>query len=137
MKTETEAAARGADLRCRFELVGTPAELPNAYQTTLLRAAQASLANVWAHAHARSAVVTLSFLDADPGTEVTLDVFDDGVGFDPTTAAGTARGDGTGVGLSGLRERVTALNGSLDVESSPGEGTVVAIRLPLRGKDPA
>jgi signal transduction histidine kinase len=107
--------------------VGTPVELPSAYQTTLLRAAQASLANVWAHAHARAAVVTLSF----PGTEVMLDVFDDGVGFEPSTAAGTARGDGTGVGLMSLRERLAALDGNLEIESAPGEGTVVAIRVPL------
>lgn len=126
-KTETEAAARGTALRCRFELVGTPVELPNTYQTTLLRAAQASLANVWAHAKARAAVVTLSF----PGSEVTLDIFDDGVGFEPTTATGTARGDGTGVGLLSLRERLAALDGRLDLESAPGEGTVVAIRVPL------
>jgi signal transduction histidine kinase len=128
-KTETEAAARGTVLRCRFELVGTPVELPNTYQTTLLRAAQASLANVWAHARGRSAVVTLSFL----GSEVTLDVFDDGIGFEPSKVAGAARGDGTGVGLQSLRERLAALDGSLDVESAPGEGTVVAIRVPLPG----
>ncbi|WP_017197249.1 sensor histidine kinase [Arthrobacter sp. M2012083] len=126
-KTETEAAARGSALRCRFELVGAPVELPNTYQTTLLRAAQASLANVWAHAHARAAVVTLSFL----GAEVTLDVFDDGIGFEPSTAAGTARGDGTGVGLQSLRERLAALDGRLEIESAPGEGTVVAVRVPL------
>ncbi|MBP2268249.1 signal transduction histidine kinase [Pseudarthrobacter sp. PvP004] len=126
-KTETEAAARGSALRCRFELVGAPVELPNTYQTTLLRAAQASLANVWAHAHARAAVVTLSFL----GAEVTLDVFDDGIGFEPSTAAGIARGDGTGVGLQSLRERLAALDGSLEIESAPGEGTVVAVRMPL------
>ncbi|MFJ5957383.1 sensor histidine kinase [Paenarthrobacter sp. NPDC092416] len=132
-KTETEAAARGTLLRCRFELVGTPVELPNAYQTTLLRAAQASLANVWAHAKARTAVVTLSFL----GSEVTLDVFDDGIGFEPSTAAGTARGDGTGVGLKSLRERLAALDGRLDIESAPGEGTVVAIRVPLPAEDGA
>ncbi|MGO4591643.1 sensor histidine kinase [Paenarthrobacter sp. 2TAF44] len=126
-KTETEAAARGTALRCRFELVGTPLDLPNTYQTTLLRAAQASLANVWAHARASAVVVTLSFL----GSEVTLDVFDDGVGFEPSKAAGNARGDGTGVGLQGLRERLAALEGSLDIESAPGEGTVVALRVPL------
>lgn len=127
-QTEAEAAARGAMLGCRFELQGTPVALPNPYQTTLLRAAQSSLANVWAHARAKTAVVTLSFLDA----EVTMDVFDDGEGFDPVTAAAAAsRGDGTGVGLKNLRERLAALNGTLDVESAPGEGTVVAIRLPL------
>ncbi|MNI67028.1 sensory histidine kinase UhpB [compost metagenome] len=82
---------------------------------------------MWAHAHARAAVVTLSFL----GAEVTLDVFDDGIGFEPSTAAGTARGDGTGVGLQSLRERLAALDGSLEIESAPGEGTVVAVRMPL------
>jgi signal transduction histidine kinase len=132
-KTETEAAARGTTLRCRFQLIGTPMELPNTYQTTLLRAAQASLANVWAHAKARAVVVTLSFL----GSEVTLDVFDDGIGFEPSTAVGTARGDGTGVGLLSLRERLAALDGSLEIESAPGEGTVVAIRVPLPAEEGA
>ena len=130
-KTETEAAARGTTMRVRFQLVGAPVDLPNAFQTTLLRAAQASLANVWKHAQARAAVVTLSFLES----EVTLDVFDDGVGFEPSTAAHAVRGDGSGVGLSGLRERLAALNGSLEVESAPGEGTVVAARLPLPEED--
>lgn len=130
-KTETEAAARGTALRCRFELVGTPLDLPNTYQTTLLRAAQASLANVWAHARASAVVVTLSFL----GSEVTLDVFDDGVGFEPSAVGVNARGDGTGVGLQSLRERLTALEGSLDIESAPGEGTVVALRVPLPARE--
>jgi signal transduction histidine kinase len=127
-KTETEAAARGTRLRCRFDLEGTPVELPNPYRTTLLRAAQASLANVWVHAKAGTAVVTLSFL----GSEVAMDIYDDGAGFDPSAVTDPAgRPDGSGYGLKSLQERVTALHGSLDIESAPGEGTVVAIRLPL------
>ncbi|MDN4643287.1 sensor histidine kinase [Arthrobacter sp. PsM3] len=127
-KTETEAAARGTRLRCRFDLEGTPVELPNPYSTTLLRAAQASLANVWVHASAGTAVVTLSFL----GSEVAMDIYDDGAGFDPAQVTDAARRpDGSGYGLKSLQERVTALHGSLDIESAPGEGTVVAIRLPL------
>jgi len=124
-QTETEAAARGAALSCRLEVEGTPAELPNPYRTTLLRAAQSSLANVWTHANARTAVVTLSFL----GSEVAMDIFDDGAGFDPKAVPD--RADGSGYGLASLRDRVAALAGTLDLESAPGEGTVVAIRLPL------
>jgi len=132
-KTETEAAAWGARLRCRFGLEGTPVQLPNPYRTTLLRAAQASLANVWVHARAGTAVVTLSFL----GSEVAMDIYDDGTGFDPSAVADPAgRPDGSGYGLKSLQERVAALDGSLDIESAPGEGTVVAIRLPL-GDAPA
>lgn len=126
-QTETEAAARGTALRCRLEIDGTPAELPNPYRTTLLRAAQSSLANVRTHAHAGTAVVTLSFL----GSEVAMDIYDDGAGFDPSAVAD--RADGSGYGLTSLRHRVAALAGTLDLESAPGEGTVVAIRLPLEG----
>ncbi|WP_426227409.1 sensor histidine kinase [Pseudarthrobacter sp. DSP2-3-2b1] len=128
-ETETLAAARGSGLRCRFELVGGPAELPPQYSVTLLRAAQASLANVKQHAKASTAVVTLAFL----GDEVTLDVYDDGIGFTPEAAdSGVAgRADGSGFGLRSLAARVGELDGSLEVEAAPGEGTVVAIRLPL------
>ncbi|MGY2744006.1 signal transduction histidine kinase [Arthrobacter sp. UYCu723] len=127
--TETSAAARGSGLRCRFELDSDPAELPQPYRVTLLRAAQASLANVRDHAKASNAVVTVAFL----GSEVTMDIYDDGVGFDPAglTARMDARTDGSGFGIRSLQERVTALKGSLELESAPGEGTVVAIRLPL------
>lgn len=76
---------------------------------------------------ADTAVVSLGFLADD----VTLDIYDDGAGFD-SSAAGL-RADGTGFGLVSLRDRVAALGGSLAVESAPGEGTVVAIRLPLAG----
>lgn len=129
-QTETEAAARGKALRCRLEIDGTPAELLHPYRTTLLRAAQASLANVWAHADARTAVVTLSFL----GTEVAMDIFDDGDGFDPSAVPD--RADGSGYGLKSLRDRVAALAGTIDLESAPGDGTVVAIRLPLGKEEP-
>ena len=129
--TETGAAAAGLALRCRLEVDGGPQDLPQPVRVALLRAAQASLANVRDHARAANVVVTLAFLD----TEVTMDVYDDGTGFDPAVAAGAAdSADGSGFGLRSLRERVAALNGSLAVESAPGDGTVVAIRLPLEEK---
>lgn len=130
-KTQREANARGVRLTCTFRLDGEPIDLPQPYRVTLLRAAQASLANVWMHAKAESAVVSLAFL----GREVTLDVFDDGRGFEPEKLADTVAGrvDGSGFGLRSLRERVEAQGGSMSIESAPGEGTVVAVRLPLDG----
>ncbi|WP_345153795.1 sensor histidine kinase [Arthrobacter ginkgonis] len=125
--TEQRSAASGRPLQCRFVLEGNPVPLPAAYEATLLRAAQASLANVAAHSQARSAVVSLAFL----GEDVTLDVYDDGIGFAPARIG--PRADGTGYGLPSLRERVAGLDGSLEVESAPGEGAVVAVRLPLAG----
>ncbi|WP_026118149.1 sensor histidine kinase [Nocardiopsis salina] len=118
-----DTAGEGVD--CRFRLDGTPVRLPSEYDVALLRAAQASLGNVAAHARASTAVVTLGYLD----DQVTLDVYDDGTGFRPEEVR--SRPDGTGYGLAALRERVAALGGRLDVESAPGEGTAVAVRLPL------
>jgi len=128
-KTQLEAAARGVNLNCTFRVDGDPVDLPQPYRVTLLRAAQASLANVWLHARAGTAVVSLAYLD----TEVTLDVYDDGRGFAPSSlaAAAAGRADGSGFGLVSLRQRVAAQSGTLEIESAPGEGTVVAIRLPL------
>ncbi|RKT88047.1 Signal transduction histidine kinase [Saccharopolyspora antimicrobica] len=117
--------ARETGTDCRLLTNGAPVALPSSYEVALLRAAQTSLSNVTRHAAATTAVVTLGYLD----TEVTLDIYDDGTGFDPTTVRPAP--DGTGYGLTGLRERITALGGSMAVESAPGDGTAVAIRLPL------
>ncbi|MCW1249298.1 sensor histidine kinase [Acaricomes phytoseiuli] len=127
-ETETSAAAQGLELRCRFQLDGEAAELSQTHQITLFRAAQASLANISEHAGTSTAVVTLAFLES----EVTLDIYDDGRGFDLNQLPGLEqRSDGSGFGIRSLQERVAALQGSLDLESAPGEGTVVGISLPL------
>ncbi|MEC5192372.1 signal transduction histidine kinase [Arthrobacter sp. MP_M7] len=95
-------------------------ELPQPYRVTLLRAAQASLANVRDHARAGNAVVTVAFL----GSEITMDIYDDGAGFEPAGLAARtqARTDGSGYGILSLQQRISALNGSLDLESAPGRG---------------
>ena len=124
---ERRVAAAGGVLKCLFRVDGAPVPLHPAYETTLLRAAQSLLANIEAHAGASSAVLTLEY---SPDS-VALDVFDDGAGFDPAVLPPGPRADGTGFGLLSLRERISDLHGSLSVESAPGEGTVVALRLPL------
>jgi signal transduction histidine kinase len=58
--------------------------------------------------------------------QVELEVQDDGVGFDPSTAS-----DAGGLGLMGMRERAARLGGSLTVLSAPGEGTRVKISVVL------
>ncbi|MET3986773.1 sensor histidine kinase [Streptomyces sp. PvR034] len=119
-------------VRARFSLSGSPAELPTPYEVALLRIAQSALANVVRHAGAGRAEITLTFMDAS----VTLDIVDDGRGFDP--AAGRsgdgdrgAGADGGGFGLPAMRSRAETLGGTFTVESAPGQGTAVAVTLPL------
>ncbi|MEU9253402.1 sensor histidine kinase [Streptomyces sp. NPDC048270] len=111
--------------RVRFSLSGSPRVLPTPYEVALLRIAQSALANVVRHARAKRAEITLTFMDAS----VTLDIVDDGQGFDPRSAA-AARGDG-GFGLPAMRSRAETLGGLFTVESDPGQGTAVAVTLPL------
>ncbi|WP_405422252.1 sensor histidine kinase [Streptomyces erythrochromogenes] len=111
--------------RVRFSLSGRPRVLPTPYEVALLRIAQSALANVVRHARAGRAEITLTFMDAS----VTLDVVDDGHGFDPSSAA-SGSGDG-GFGLPAMRSRAETLRGLFTVESAPGQGTAVAVTLPL------
>jgi signal transduction histidine kinase len=94
-------------------------------EVALLRAAQEALANVAKHARAGRVGLTLSYM-AD---RVTLDVRDDGVGFEP--GAARVRGPATGgFGLAGMRQRVQRLAGRLEIESEPGGGTAVSATVP-------
>ncbi|MEU3610178.1 sensor histidine kinase [Streptomyces sp. NPDC035033] len=116
----------GLTVRCHVE--GVPARrLPDRVQSALLRIAQGALANVREHADARTAALTLTYLD----DRVVLDVADDGRGFDP--AAVRADGGVRGHGLPAIRTRAGQLGGSLTVESAPGEGTVLSAAVPLDG----
>jgi signal transduction histidine kinase len=105
--------------------VGEPRPLPSETEVTLLRVAQEALANAGRHAGASAVALTLAFADG----QVSLDVTDDGVGFDPA-ASPAGNGSAGGFGLTAMRERVAALKGSLDVESDPGQGTTVVATLP-------
>ncbi len=88
--------------------------------------AQGALANVREHAHARTAALTLSFL----GDQVVLDIADDGAGFTEPRAGGEERGE-RGHGLPAMRARVGQLGGTLTIESTAGEGTVLSAAIPL------
>ncbi|WP_306328169.1 sensor histidine kinase [Streptomyces venezuelae] len=123
-RTGAGAHRPGAGPRVRFSVSGTPVELPTPYEVALLRIAQSALANTVRHAAAARAEITLSFMDAS----VTLDVVDDGAGFDPGGVRPSSDG---GFGLPAMRSRAESLGGTFTVESAPGQGTAVAVSLPL------
>jgi signal transduction histidine kinase len=123
-KTVTDWAERHA-VRAGFTVTGTVEPVHDEMAATLLRIAQEALANAGRHAGASRVGVTLSFMD----DELTLDVRDDGRGFDPA-ALPPYRGAG-GFGLGGMRARAERVAGTVEVESEPGHGTAVSVRMPL------
>jgi two-component system sensor histidine kinase DegS len=67
------------------------------------------------------------------GESLTLRVEDDGAGFDARASADPAAG--TGIGLTGMRERIELLRGRLDVHSRLGEGTRLVMTIPWRRRE--
>ena len=96
-------------------------------ETSLYRIAQEALNNIFKHARAARADVLLERRD----TQVVLIIEDDGVGFDPGGAA--APENDRGLGVLGMRERAALAGGTLDIESQPGQGTTIFVRVPLAG----
>ena len=129
------AESLGGTPRWELRIDGTPLPLEPAQVETLHRAAQSLVANVQRHAEAQRCVLTLAWWP----DRVSLDVVDDGRGFDPaavgTPAVAPADGTGGGEGLRLLRSRLERAGGTVAIDSTPGEGTAVGLTLPLRPKE--
>jgi signal transduction histidine kinase len=108
-------------IRVAFESTLAPGRLPPEVETALYRIVQESLTNIVKHARADE----VSIVVGRKGGLVTVVVEDDGVGFEP------ARTREDGLGLIGMRERVSLLGGRLAIESRPGAGTTFVAEVPV------
>jgi len=117
-----EVAKAGLGVRLRVE--GTPSPLPAGVDLSAYRIVQEALTNVVKHAGPARAQVVVGYRDR----EVTVEVTDNGRGVGAPAGDGRA---GVGHGLIGMRERVAAFDGDLEVGPRAGGGFRVAARLPL------
>ncbi|MEV4095682.1 sensor histidine kinase [Streptosporangium saharense] len=124
MTTLARGWARSTGVDLHVEVTGDRVPLSPAIEVALFRVAQEALTNVAKHAGATRAGLTLSYT----GPVVLLDIRDDGTGIlDP---------DGGGFGLSSMRQRLRGVGGSLEIESTPGEGTAVSATVPALQGNP-
>ncbi|HSN41407.1 MAG TPA: PAS domain-containing sensor histidine kinase [Burkholderiales bacterium] len=115
-------------IQCEFEFDPPELELQDPHATAVFRILQESLANVARHAQASLVSVTINVR----GGEVMLRVRDNGRGFEP----GSPRKPNS-FGLVGLRERAHLLDGEISVDTAPGKGTLIDVRIPLQSMAPA
>ena len=116
-------------IHCRFTADPPDLDLQDPHATAIFRIMQESLTNVARHAHASHVDITL---DGANG-EITLRVRDDGCGFAPTDPRKP-----NSFGLVGLRERVYLLDGEITVDTAPGKGATIEVRIPMpQGAVPA
>ena len=112
---------------CSFEVKGTAIRLPASVEITAFRIAQETLSNVSKHASASEVSLKLAF-ESD---ELTLRIRDNGCGFDLSRTLEGADSVGH-LGLLGIKQRVDALGGVLQITSDPGSGTEFEIRMPIQ-----
>lgn len=111
-------------LNVALEFKGLGGRLPGHVEITVFRMIQEACTNTVKHAGATS----LSVRVHRAGSHLTVEVADDGRGIDPAHLE-----QSKGIGLVGLRERVTLAGGTLAVSSVPGGGTRLRAELPLAG----
>jgi PAS domain S-box-containing protein len=124
LEWQAQEFERRTGIRCEVTVDGQEPDLDRERATAVFRVFQEALTNVARHSYASRVRVTL---DGGPD-QVVLKVSDNGQGF----AAAPERAV-SGLGLAGMRERVLAVAGELDIASAPGRGTTVTVTVPRTG----
>jgi signal transduction histidine kinase len=120
----TERVQTQTGLRVDFYHENLDRRFPGDVETAAYRVVQEALTNVARHAGSDSATVRVLAQDV-----LTVLVSDSGSGFEVEAA----RASGMSTGLAGMQERASMAGGSLSIDSKPGQGTTIALELPLRG----
>jgi PAS domain S-box-containing protein len=120
LRSHVDREARRAGLRAELDIRPLPRRFTPSLETTCFRVVQEALTNVIRHAGATSVRCRLQATD----NGLTLEVNDDGIGFDPVAVRRRADSQG----LVGMRERVELAGGELEIQSQPGQGTTVRAR---------
>lgn len=118
-QTAAERAGAELNLHVPTQLNGIPPDI----EQQLYRVAEEALNNVVRHARARRIDLKLEYTES----ALTLTVRDDGSGFDPSQTAANGH-----YGLVGMKERAELINGSLEIKSQPGAGTIIQLTVPLQ-----
>ena len=117
--------------------------LSSEIETALYRVVQEALKNIARHAAARNVEISLNLNDG----QANVSIIDDGIGFDMTELSietiKEIEGEDLllpnntrGLGLLGMQERIELLGGDLEIDSAPGNGTQIHIRVPIQERSP-
>lgn len=120
-------------VRVDIQTFGRDDSLPADVATVLYRLVQEGLTNVLKHANASKVSIVLE--QKSDGLALVLE--DDGVGFNPDSVGWVVPGGsrGSGLGLSGMKERVALLGGTIVIESESGKGSTIFARIPLEASE--
>jgi signal transduction histidine kinase len=124
-----ESRLKSKRVRVTVEETSARRRLPAEMETALFRVVQEAITNIARHAAARNVCVLFHYSEK----ETTVTVEDDGIGFEPDSLS-ISPDQGRGLGLLGMEERLELLGGELQIDSTPGYGTQIHIRVPLENR---
>lgn len=120
LRAEASRFSEATGIPCELNVSPIPS-IPDPIKDTVIRAVAEGLNNIARHARARHAKVSVGV----DGQELQVEIRDDGLGFEPGDVQPGH------YGLLGIRERVRLVNGEYDLQSQPGTGTNITIKIPL------
>jgi signal transduction histidine kinase len=126
LRTECERVQKYTDASIEVQIGEIPERIPNDAALCAYRVIQEALNNAVRHAQADNIVILLE----KDGQRLKLEVSDDGRGFNQAQAKSKVS-----LGLSSMRERVSMMDGTIGIRSTPGAGTTVGAVVPLTGEN--
>lgn len=130
LKWYASSRLEAAGIALHFEVSGPEVCLSDEQEITLFRVVQEALNNILQHADAQNVHISIHFLSS----KVVVRIEDDGVGFNVYESFGRM-GERRGLGLLGMKERLSLVGGQLEMQSTPNKGTQIRIHLPLYAVD--
>jgi signal transduction histidine kinase len=124
--SQAERALENTGIRFELDSQGLKQRLPAAVETAVFRSFQEAITNIVRHSGASQVRISLACDNGD----LKGSIVDDGHGFDASGLSFNGEGR-RGLGLLGMQERVTQCGGRLDIDSQPGRGTEIRMRIPL------
>lgn len=120
---QTKEFEKRTGFRCKFNCKVDELRINKSLSTGIFRVYQETLTNVARHAHASEIKILLERVNGN----LILKVHDNGKGFNEAEIKNKHT-----LGLTGMRERATIFGGALKIESKPGKGTTVLLKVPLK-----
>lgn len=128
LNLSSQQLTNGTSIQASVETLGATQTLPEIMEENLLRIGQEAITNAIKHSGATSLKIQLQYHPE----AVVMQVQDNGRGFEPAECAGPKDGH---FGLLGIHERTERLGGRVSVVSSPGNGTIIRVEIPVQPPD--
>ncbi len=131
LEKEIHKICKSEILNVSYETLGESIELSPMMSLSILRIVQEACNNIMKHARAENVLIQVEYKKE----KIVVRIEDDGVGFIIDDIQNLKKEDGSGLGISMMKERVFLFAGRLELNSEPGKGTKILVEVPIDKED--